>query len=39
MQPKVAETYEPIQLRHAKNLLLDLLDDPDSHQMHARRYV
>jgi len=39
MQPKMAETYEPLQLRHAKNILLDILDDPESHQMHSRRYV
>jgi hypothetical protein len=39
MQLKIAETYEPLQLRHAKNVLLDILDDPERHQMHARRYV
>ena len=39
MQPKVAETYEPLQLRHAKSVLLDILNDPERHQMHARRYV
>ena len=39
MQLKVAETYEPLQLRHAKNVLLDILDDPERHQMHARRYA
>ncbi|KAF8551926.1 cytochrome P450 [Imleria badia] len=39
MQPKVAETYEPLQLRHAKNVLLDILDDPEHHQRHARRYA
>jgi hypothetical protein len=39
MQLKVAGTYEPLQLRHAKNVLLDILDDPERHQMHARRYV
>lgn len=39
MQSKMAETYEPLQLRHAKNVLLDILDDPEHHQMHARRYV
>ena len=26
IQPKVAETYEPLQLRHVKNVLLDILD-------------
>ncbi|KAF8446404.1 cytochrome P450 [Boletus edulis BED1] len=39
MQPKVAATYEPIQLRHAKNMLLDILDDPESHQMHTRGFA
>ncbi|KAF8139802.1 cytochrome P450 [Boletus edulis] len=39
MQPKMAETYEPLQFRHAKDVLLDILDDPERHQMHARRYA
>ncbi|KAI9566969.1 cytochrome P450, partial [Boletus coccyginus] len=39
MQPKMAETYEHLQLRHAKNVLLDILDDPESHQMHSRRFA
>ncbi|KAH0838698.1 cytochrome P450 [Lanmaoa asiatica] len=39
LQAKVAETYEPLQLRHAKNVLLDILDDPEHHQMHVRRYA
>jgi hypothetical protein len=38
LQPKVAETYEPIQTRNAKNLILDILDDPKNHQSHAMRY-
>lgn len=38
LQPKIAETYEPVQFRHAKNLLLDVLEDPKNHQMHAKRY-
>ncbi|KAG2131611.1 cytochrome P450 [Suillus bovinus] len=38
LQPKVAETYEPIQTRHAKNLILDILNDPKNHQGHAMRY-
>ncbi|KAG1894747.1 cytochrome P450 [Suillus fuscotomentosus] len=39
LQPKVAETYEPIQTRHAKNLVLDILNDPKNHQSHAMRYA
>ncbi|KAG2099581.1 cytochrome P450 [Suillus discolor] len=38
LQPKVAETYEPIQTRHAKNLVLDILNDPKNHQGYAMRY-
>ncbi|KAG2131618.1 cytochrome P450 [Suillus bovinus] len=38
LQPKVAETYEPTQTKHAKNLLLDILNDPKNHQGHAFRY-
>ncbi|KAG1840965.1 cytochrome P450 [Suillus tomentosus] len=38
LQPKVAETYEPIQTRHAKNLVLDVLNDPKKHQGHSMRY-
>jgi hypothetical protein len=38
LQPKVAETYEPIQTKHAKNLILDILNDPKNHQGHATRY-
>ncbi|KAG1836813.1 cytochrome P450 [Suillus subalutaceus] len=37
LQPKVAETYEPIQTRNAKNLILDILNDPKNHQGHAMR--
>ncbi|KAG2099561.1 cytochrome P450 [Suillus discolor] len=38
LQPKVAETYEPMQTRHAKNVVLDILNDPTNHQKHAMRY-
>ncbi|KAG1798587.1 cytochrome P450 [Suillus plorans] len=38
LQPRVAETYEPIQTRHSKNLVLDILNDPKNHQGHAMRY-
>ncbi|KAG2046469.1 cytochrome P450, partial [Suillus hirtellus] len=38
LQPKVAETYEPMQTRHAKNLVLDILNDPKNHQRHVMRY-
>ncbi|KAG1728574.1 cytochrome P450 [Suillus occidentalis] len=38
LQPRVAETYEPIQIRNAKNLVLDILNDPKNHQNHALRF-
>ncbi|KAK0207575.1 cytochrome P450 [Armillaria fumosa] len=39
LQTKKARAYEPIQLRNAKNLILDLLDNPSDHISHARRYA
>ncbi|KAK0472150.1 cytochrome P450 [Armillaria novae-zelandiae] len=39
LQTKKARAYEPIQLRNAKNLILDLLDNPSDHINHARRYA
>lgn len=39
LQPRVAETYEPIQIKNAKNLVLDILNDPKNHQNHALRYA
>jgi len=38
LQPKVAETHEPMQTRHAKNVVLDILNDPKNHQKHAMSY-
>ncbi|KAG1895682.1 cytochrome P450 [Suillus fuscotomentosus] len=38
LQPEVAETYEPIQTRHSKNLVLNILNDPKNHQGHTMRY-
>ncbi|KAG2049887.1 hypothetical protein BDR06DRAFT_974850 [Suillus hirtellus] len=32
LQPKAAETYKPIQTRHAKNLILGILNDPKNHK-------
>ncbi|KAG0697790.1 cytochrome P450 [Suillus ampliporus] len=39
LQPKVSGTYEPIQTTNAKNVVLDILNDPKNHQMHAKRYA
>ncbi|KAH7904937.1 cytochrome P450 [Hygrophoropsis aurantiaca] len=39
LQPKAADTYQPIQLENARDVILDILDDPKGHQDHARRYA
>ncbi|EPQ50746.1 cytochrome P450 [Gloeophyllum trabeum ATCC 11539] len=39
LQQKVSETYEPIQMANAKNVVLDILDSPSEHQSHAKRYA
>ncbi|KAH7906434.1 cytochrome P450 [Hygrophoropsis aurantiaca] len=39
LQPKSAETYEALQTTNAKDMLLDVLNDPKNHQMHAKRYA
>lgn len=39
LQPSVIGNYEPLQTRAASNVLLDILHDPDQHQMHAKRYA
>ncbi|KAG7439842.1 cytochrome P450 [Guyanagaster necrorhizus] len=39
LQTKKARTYEGIQLRNAKNFILDILDNPSDHITHARRYA
>jgi hypothetical protein len=35
LQPKSAEEYQPLQMSQAKNMILNLLDDPDNFQNHA----
>ena len=39
LQPKAAETYEGIQAEAAKDVILDILNDPKRHAQHAERYV
>ncbi|KAF5370353.1 hypothetical protein D9758_006931 [Tetrapyrgos nigripes] len=39
LQEKVAVDYEPMQLTNAKNVVLDILKDPQNHQAHGRRYA
>ncbi|EGN92985.1 hypothetical protein SERLA73DRAFT_190373 [Serpula lacrymans var. lacrymans S7.3] len=38
LQPKAVVAYEPLQMHNAKNVILDILDNPALHMMHARRY-
>ncbi|KAG0696752.1 cytochrome P450 [Suillus ampliporus] len=37
-QPKAAEAYQPLQMSHAKNIVLDILEDPSNFQDHAAVY-
>ncbi|KAI6105130.1 cytochrome P450 [Pisolithus croceorrhizus] len=39
LQAKAAETYGPIQMQAARDVILDILDDPKNHQAHANRYA
>jgi hypothetical protein len=39
LQPKVAQTYEPLQALHAKYTVLGLLESPDQYQNHAQTCV
>ncbi|EGN94605.1 hypothetical protein SERLA73DRAFT_62286 [Serpula lacrymans var. lacrymans S7.3] len=39
LQEKSSATYQPIQLENAKRLVIDILNDPKQHQMHAKRYA
>ncbi|KAG2118173.1 uncharacterized protein F5147DRAFT_566234, partial [Suillus discolor] len=34
LQPKAAEAYQPLLMSHAKNLVLEILDDPHNFQNH-----
>lgn len=36
---KIVETYEPVQEKAARNLLLDILNNPEQHQNAALRYA
>ncbi|OCH86139.1 cytochrome P450 [Obba rivulosa] len=38
-QPRVAATYEPMQMRNAKRYILDVLENPANQLEHARRYA
>ncbi|KAG2361894.1 hypothetical protein BDR07DRAFT_1376907 [Suillus spraguei] len=39
LQVKTAQTYEPIQVAHAREIILDMLHEPKLHQRHIKRYV
>ncbi|KAG1855087.1 cytochrome P450 [Suillus tomentosus] len=39
LQPKSAETYEPLQMLQARTLILNILDDPSNFQNHAISYA
>ncbi|KAG1750461.1 cytochrome P450 [Suillus paluster] len=39
LQPKAAEAYQPLQMSHAKNTVLDILDDPYNFQDHVTTYA
>ncbi|KAG1750446.1 cytochrome P450 [Suillus paluster] len=39
LQPKAAETYQPLQMSHAKKTVLDILDDPCNFQNHVQTYA
>ncbi|KAK0451911.1 cytochrome P450 [Armillaria borealis] len=36
---RVTQTYQPLQVKNAVNLVMDLLDDPSQHIDHAKRYA
>ncbi|KAG0696762.1 cytochrome P450 [Suillus ampliporus] len=39
LQPRAAEAYQPLQMSHAKNAVLDILNDPYNFQNHATTYA
>ncbi|KAG2030769.1 cytochrome P450 [Suillus americanus] len=39
LQPKSAETYQPLQMSHAKRMVLDVLDDPYNFQNHVTTFA
>ncbi|KAG1723925.1 cytochrome P450 [Suillus paluster] len=39
LQPKAAEEYQPLQMSHAKNTVLSILEDPYNFHNHARTYA
>ncbi|KAG1736247.1 cytochrome P450 [Suillus lakei] len=39
LQPKAAEAYQPLQMSHAKNIVLGVLDNPHNFQHHVITYA
>ena len=39
LQAKAAESYAPIQMQAASDVIIDILNDPKHHQAHANRYA
>ncbi|KAG1725076.1 cytochrome P450 [Suillus paluster] len=39
LQPKAAEEYQPLQMSHAKNTVLHILEDPSNFQNHTATYA
>ncbi|KAJ8579865.1 cytochrome P450 [Rhizopogon salebrosus TDB-379] len=39
LQPKAAEEYQPLQMLHAKKMVIDILDDPSNFQNHIITYA
>ncbi|KAG0694286.1 cytochrome P450 [Suillus ampliporus] len=39
LQPKAAEAYQPLQMSHAKNTVLNILDDPYNFQNHVSTFA
>ncbi|KAG0694284.1 cytochrome P450 [Suillus ampliporus] len=39
LQPKAAEAYQPLQMSHAKNTVLNILDDPYNFQNHVTTFA
>ncbi|KIM51186.1 hypothetical protein SCLCIDRAFT_1169199 [Scleroderma citrinum Foug A] len=39
LQAKAAESYGPIQMQAASDVIIDILNDPKHHQAHANRYA
>ncbi|KAF8553151.1 cytochrome P450, partial [Imleria badia] len=39
LQPKAARAYEDLQLETAKDVIMDILNDPKNHQAHVQRFA